>query len=124
VMQGAGHGLKIMLMTGYLKRPAEDRLAFRELGLAIGLRAVPIIARAFENERTAFGNRPSLLRLIDLLLPYERLNDDIIGLWLPCAEDPDESWRAHQDINETMLATAIAPSTFLSVGERISMQVS
>jgi hypothetical protein len=106
-----------MLKTGYLKRPAEYRLAFRELGLAIGLRAVPIITRAFQNERKALGSRPSLLRLIEILLPYERLSDDIIGFWLPYAEDPDESWRAHQDINEVMLATAIGPSTFLSVGK-------
>jgi hypothetical protein len=124
VMQGSGDGLMIMLKTGYMKRPAEHRLAFRELGLAMGLRAVPIIARAFRNESKAFGSRPSLLRLIDLLLPYERLSDEIIDLWLSQADDPDESWRAHQDINEVMLATAIAPSTFLSVGERISMQVS
>jgi hypothetical protein len=117
MMQGAGDGLKIMLKTGYLKRPAEYRLAFRELGLAIGLRAVPIITRAFQNERKALGSRPSLLRLIEILLPYERLSDDIIGFWLPYAEDPDESWRAHQDINEVMLATAIGPSTFLSVGK-------
>jgi hypothetical protein len=120
VMQGSEYGLMIMLQTGYLKQPAEHRLAFRELGLAIGLRAVPIIARTFQNERKAFGSRPSLLRSIDLLLPYERLSDEIIDLWLPYAELPDESWRAHQDINEVMLATAMAPSTFLSVGERIS----
>ena len=122
VMQGSGDGLMIMLKTGYLKRPARHRLAFRELGLAIGLRAVPIIAN--ENERNAFGNRPSAVQLIDLLLPYEGLSDEIIDFWLPYAEDPDESWKAHQDINEVMLATAIAPSTFLSVGERIPMQVS
>ena len=122
VMQGSGDGLMIMLKTGYLKRPARHRLAFRELGLAIGLRAVPIIANEFQNERNAFGSRPSALRLIDLLLPYERLSDEIIDFWLPYAENPDESWKTHQDINEAMLATAIAPSTFLSVGERIPMQ--
>ena len=124
VMQGSGDGLMIMLKTGYLKRPARHRLAFRELGLAIGLRAVPIIANKFQNERNAFGSRPSTLRLIDLLLPYERLSNELIDFWLPYAEDPDESWKAHQDINEVMLATAIAPSTFLSVRERIPMQVS
>jgi hypothetical protein len=123
VIQGSSNGLMILLKTGYLKRPAEHRLAFRELGLAIGLRAVPIIARALQ-ESEAFEGRPSLLRLIDLFLPYGRLSDEIIDLWRRYAEDPDESWRAHQDINEVMLATAIAPSAFLSVGERISMQVS
>jgi hypothetical protein len=124
VMQGSADGLMFLLKTGCLKRPAEHRLAFRELGLAIGLRAVPIIARTFQNERTAFGSRPSLLRSVDLLLPCARLSDEIIDFWFPYAEDPDESWRAHQDINEIMLATAIAPSTFLSVGEQISTQVS
>ena len=124
VVQGSGDGLMIMIQTGCLKRPAQHRLAFRDLGLAIGLRAVPIIANEFQNERNVFGSRPSALRLIDLLLPYERLSDEIIDFWLPYAEDPDEGWKAHQDINEVMLATAIAPSTFLSVGERIPMQVS
>jgi hypothetical protein len=100
-------------------------LAFRELGLAIGLRGPQIICEAFQNERSAFESRSSLLRLIDMLLPYERLSDEIIDFWLPYEEeDPDESWRAHQDINEVMLATAIAPSTFLSVGERVPMQMS
>jgi hypothetical protein len=124
VMQGSGDGLLMILKTGYLKQPAEHRLAFRELGLAIGLRAVPIIARAFQNKGNVFGSRPSLLRLGDLLLPYERLGDDIIDFWLAYVEDPDESWKSHQNINDVMLATAIAPSTFLSVGERIPMQVS
>jgi hypothetical protein len=124
VMQGSGDGLMIMLKTGYLKRPAEHRLAFRELGLAIGLRAIPLIARLFRNNRKAFASRPFLLQLIDVLLPYERLSDEIIDFWLPYAEDADESWRAHQDINEVMLATAIAPGTFLSVGERAPMQLS
>ena len=97
VMQGSGDGLMIMLKTGYLKRPAQHRLAFRELGLAIGLRAVPIIANEFQSESKAFGSRPSARRLIDLLLPYERLSDEIIDFWLPYAENPDESWKAHQE---------------------------
>ena len=92
--------------------------------MAIGLRAVPIIARGHRNQRKAFGSRPASIQLIELLLAYERLSDEIIDLWLPYAENPDESWKTHQDINEVMLATAIAPSTFLSVGERIPMQVS
>ena len=99
VIQGSGDGLMIMLKTGYLKRPARHRLAFRDSGLAIGLRAVPIIANKFQNERNQFGSRPSALRLIDLLLPYERLSDEIIDFWLPYAENPDrelESPSRHQ----------------------------
>ena len=123
VIQGSSNGLMILVKTGYLKRPTRHRLAFRELGLAIGLRAVPNIVRALQ-ESEAFETRPSLLRLTDPLPSYEHLSDQIIDLWLPYAEDPDESWRAHQDINEVMLATAMAPRTFLSVAEQISTQVS
>src|SRR5215813_11071064 len=34
-----------------------------------GLRAVPIIANEFQNDKNAFGSRPCALQLIDLLLP-------------------------------------------------------
>ena len=85
--------------------------------MAIGLRALPVIADAVEkNSKTS---RSALPQTIDLLLPYESLSDQIVGLWLPHAEHQDESWKAHQDINDVMLATAIIPNTFLSVGERL-----
>ena len=86
--------------------------------MAIGLRALPIIADAVDKNRSMFESRPALHQTIDLLLPYEPLSDEIIGLWLRYAERQHESWKAHQDINEVMLATAIIPDTFLSVGER------
>jgi hypothetical protein len=41
--------------------------------------------------------------------------------WLPLAHSPDELWQAHRDINDVMLATALAPETFLSIDERISL---
>ena len=112
----------LLLRRGYLNRPIQHRLAFRELGLAIGLRALPIIANAVGKNRSTFEGRPELHQTIDLLLPYEALSDEIIGLWLRHAELQHESWKAHQDINEVMLATAIVPDTFLSVGERYMRQ--
>jgi hypothetical protein len=54
VMQGSGDGLMTMLKTRYLQQPTRHRLAFRELGLAIGLRAVPIIANALQDESNVF----------------------------------------------------------------------
>lgn len=121
VIKGCRNGLMLLLDRGYLNRPAPHRLAFRELGLAIGLRALPTIANSVQKNRSAFGSRPALPQTIDLLLPYESLGDEIVGLWLPHAEHQDESWKAHQDINDVMLATAIIPDTFLSVGERIQI---
>ena len=118
VIQGCRDSLMLLFQAGYLNQPASHRLAFRELGLAIGLRALPIIADAMDKNRNIFEDRPSLRQTIDLLLPYQSLSDEIIGLWLPYAESRPERWRGHQDINEVMLATAIIPDTFLSVGER------
>jgi len=118
VIQGCRDSLMLLFQAGYLNQPASHRLAFRELGLAIGLRALPIIADAMDKNRNIFEDRPSLRQTIDLLLPYQSLSDEIIGLWLPYAESRPERWRGYQDINEVMLATAIIPDTFLSVGER------
>src|SRR5262245_17996763 len=108
----------LLLQRGYLSQPTPHRLAFRELGLAIGLRALPIIADVVDKNRNMFESRPALRLTLNLLLSYVSLSDEIIGLWLPNAESRPESWRGHQDINEVMLATAIIPDTFLSVGER------
>jgi hypothetical protein len=112
----------LVLDKGYLKWPVAHRLAFRELGLAIGLRALPVIADAVEKDRSTFESRPALPRTIDLLLPYESLSDEIVGLWLPHAQHQNESWKAHEDINDVMLATAVIPDTFLSVGERLQIR--
>jgi hypothetical protein len=118
VVRGCSSSLSLLLRRGYLNLPIEHRLAFRELGLAIGLRALPIISDAVAKNRSTFESGPALHQIIDLLLPYESLSDEIIGLWLRQAELQHESWKAHQDINEVMLATAIIPATFLSVGVR------
>jgi hypothetical protein len=121
IIRGCRNGLMLLLERGSLNWPIPHRLAFRELGLAMGLRALPVIADAVEKHKSTSESRPALPRTIDLLLPYESLSDDIVGLWLSHAEHQYESWKAHQDINDVMLATAIIPDTFLSVGERLQI---
>ena len=69
VIQGCCNSLMLLLRRGYLNRSTQHRLAFRELGLAIGLRALPIIADAVDKNRSAFESRPALHETIDLLLP-------------------------------------------------------
>ena len=115
VVQACRNGLTTLLASGYLDRPTARRLAFRELGLTIGLRALPIIAGAIERDGSRFGSTHFLRRIIDLLLPYESLGEDIISVWLPHAQHQDEDWQAHQDINDVMLATALIPNMVLSV---------
>jgi hypothetical protein len=120
VLQACHNGLTDFIASRYLNRPISHRLAFRELGLAIGLKALPIIADAIKKDSGLFGSWTALRRTIELLLPYERLSEDIVSVWLPNAQPQNEIWQAHQDINDVMLATAIMPDTFLSVGEWVS----
>jgi len=114
-MQACRNGLAALLASRYLDRPTAHRLGFRELGLAIGLRALPIVAETIKRDSSGFTSRP-LRGIIELLLPHESLSGDIIRVWLPHAQHPDEGWQAHQDINEVMLATALIPNMVLSVG--------
>jgi hypothetical protein len=65
-------------------------------------------------------NNGPLQRIVDQLSRYESLSGEIERVWLPHAQNQDQIWQSHQDINEVMLATALIPETFLSVGERIS----
>src|SRR6516225_2743670 len=97
--------LRAFLASRSLRRSSSQRLAFRELGLAIGLMAAPTII----DEARATKDR------------YRFLADQLVNTWLPLAHSPDELWQAHRDINDVMLATALAPQTFLSIDERISL---
>jgi len=92
-------------------------LAFRELGLAIGLRALPMIADGISKDRRRFGRECALPRSVDLLLPHESLSESIVSFWMPHAQHPDANWLAHRNINDVMLATTLIPDTFLSVGQ-------
>jgi hypothetical protein len=110
------NGLTTFLAGRQLSRPASHRLAFRELGLAIGLKALPMIADGITKDKSRFGSRPALGRSVDFLMPYETLSEKIIDFWMPHAQHRDPNWLAHQNINDVMLATALIPDTFLSIG--------
>jgi hypothetical protein len=117
LLEACLNGLTSLLAGRFFDRSMSHRLAFRELGLAIGLQALPLIADAIEKRKVKSRNR---MALVDRLLAYESLSEDIISVWLPRAHSQDETWQAHQDINDVMVATALVPDTFLSVGQRVS----
>jgi hypothetical protein len=98
-------------------------LAFRELGLAIGLKALPIISDAMKKNKGPFESRTAVQRIVDQLSRYESLSEEIVSVWLPYAQSQDQIWKSHQDINDVMLATALIPDMFLSVRERVSSDV-
>jgi len=108
-------GLQYYARSGELQQPAEYRLAFRELGLAIGLQAVERLQKAMRKESLPDTTSPQLDRLLDALGQYLPLRDEIETFWRAPEHQRATTWLEHQDINEVMLATSLAPDGFLEL---------
>ena len=98
-------GLSYYTRSGELQQPAQYRLAFRELGLAIGLQAI-------ERLNQQHANSPELQHKLRALMRYTDLRKHIENFWLDPANQTD-TWNEHRDINEVMLATSLSPDGFL-----------
>jgi hypothetical protein len=95
--------LPLYSREGDLEQPASRRLAFRELGLAIGLSAIDLIRKEVEEVRAR----------IQGLAPYADLGSAIVAFWLDPEHQRARTWSEHRDINEVMLATSLIPDGFL-----------
>jgi hypothetical protein len=116
VLDQARPGLAYQLTTrDGLSMPADDRLAFRELGLSIGLRGVKRMHTLTESSPRGFDSRLSLRARIEGLRPYLPLIDAIEGFWLEPENRNGRTWKKHEDINAVMLATSLAPDGYLAL---------
>jgi hypothetical protein len=95
--------------------PADSRLAFRELGLSIGLGALARLPGLVERDEHPFVQEPGLSTQIDALNHYRPLKEVIEKFWLQKGNQEAESWIAHQDINMVMLATSLSPDGYLGI---------
>ncbi|MBW2377011.1 MAG: hypothetical protein JRF55_13670 [Deltaproteobacteria bacterium] len=93
--------------------PASRRLAFRELGLAIGLSAVELIEKETRTEHRHFSPSAEVHEQIRALAPYVALGSEIESFWLDPEHRENDMWAEHRDINEVMLATSLVPAGFL-----------
>jgi hypothetical protein len=106
-------GLQYYTASGELQLPAEHRLAFRELGLAIGLQAVRRMGEAANHDLTQSPMTDGMrLRLRDLM-QYVPVGERIESFWRDPEHRQSLTWTEHRDINEVMLATSLAPEGFL-----------
>jgi hypothetical protein len=108
-------GLKFYVRENPLKLPVNYRLAFRELGLSIGLRAAEKIQELIEQESLPFREKDPLPSLLEILRRYAGLRKTIESFWLELINRESDSWMAHRDINRVMLATSLAPDGFLNL---------
>ena len=107
LLVSAALGLRHYVRQPDLRAPAAHRLGFRELGLAIGLAAV-------EPLRADAGPSADARAALDELARYASVRGVIESFWLDDAHRRQETWTTHEDINEVMLATALAPDGFLA----------
>lgn len=108
-------GLESFARKNPLELPADYRLAFRELGLSIGLRAVEKLQELIKQNPDVFDKTHRLPSRIESLMRYVQLIEKIEGFWLERTNTESKSWAAHRDINMVMLATSLAADGYLTL---------
>jgi hypothetical protein len=96
LLKASTNGLKNYSKRQQLEYPAEYRLAFRELGLSMGLHAV---------ERMKHPSAKALKPFLPLVTQIE-------DFWLDPKHQGSKTWKDHFDINEVMLATSLDPESW------------
>jgi hypothetical protein len=114
VLDDALTGLGFFVSTSQLKLPAEARLAFRELGLSIGLQSIERMQELLELNAGVFRKRPRVRSGIQSLMQYAGLSEQINTFWLDSRNRECGSWTDHRGINMVMLATSLSPDGYLS----------
>lgn len=107
-------GLEAFQAHGGLGRRADFRLAFRDLGLSIGLNAVKRIEKVVQNGGAGRIDRQAR-RQVERLAGHVPLAAAIEEFWLEPFHRETRVWCEHEDINGVMLATSLAPDSFLQI---------
>jgi hypothetical protein len=107
LLEAALVGLRHYLKQPDLRGSAPRRLAFRELGLAIGLATL-----GRDDWRQATGG---VRAKVDQLSRHVLLRSEIETFWLQPEHRRVDSWLEHANINDVMLATSLQPEGFLTI---------
>jgi len=113
LLRDAEVGIEAFFRHSPLNAAADYRLAFRELGLSIGLHAIVKIQRTIEQHPENFSNQHELDVKLSGLARFLPLLESIESFWLEPGNQQSHSWTGHRDINTVMLATSLAPDGFL-----------
>lgn len=107
-------GMKAFVETDIMDLPAEYRLAFRELGLCVGLKAIIKMQELFKERADIFRTK-QLEKEIITLSAHAPLSGTIENFWLESENQQAASWKEHIDINMVTLATSLAPEGYLAI---------
>ena len=115
VVDSALLGIKAFANGETLEYPGKFRLAFRELGLSIGLSAVENLLKWIEENPSLFCKMSYLHRRVEDLMGYVPLGEKIEQFWMDGKNREASTWTLHREINMVMLATSLAPGRFLTI---------
>ena len=112
LLEASHTGLRHFLSGDILQESAAQRLAFRELGLSIGIHAIPLVLSRLDQS----GDVQLSSRTKPLIVDLERvvqLADAIEDFWLQPSHRRSRSWQHHENINMVMLASSLIPDGVL-----------
>jgi hypothetical protein len=115
LLESSGRGLVFFTQSDSLKFPPEYRLAFRELGLAIGIHGVEIMQDIARRKSSLLSDAQRTDDLLTSLLVYAPLAETLENFWLNPEHQEATTWREHLNINSVMLATSLIPEGFLLI---------
>jgi len=115
LLDAAITGLSYYARSGEMQQPPQYRLAFRELGLSIGLHAVERMHHTLDKAAQNDAGSQRLQAQLGTLMQYMDLRKHIESFWLSPEHQQSDSWTEHRDINEVMLATSLAPDGYLQL---------
>jgi hypothetical protein len=108
-------GLQVYTSSREMELPPGQRLAFRELGLAIGLQAVERMWQRLDHRPASVSSRSRMRTLLQGLTQFVPLSENLVRFWRDPAHQDTAAWIEHRDINEVMLATGLAPDGCLTL---------
>ena len=112
----AKRGLDAFVLEDVLHYPAEYRLAFRELGLSIGLQTIKKMMLMIKEHPGDFPQQQSLILQLTEFSSHLPLQEKIENFWQTAANQKSKTWIEHIDINSVMLATSLGPDGYLLLG--------
>ena len=93
-------------------------LAFRELGLSIGLKGAAMLAGLIRENPGNFAAAGVVEQKVDRLAGYLPLAGTIERFWMDERNQEPPAWTEHREINLVMLATSLLPDEFLRISGR------
>lgn len=108
-------GLQAVASMNIPALPAGYRLAFRELGLSIGMHGAERLLQLLADKSSRFAGAEQLSELVARVLGYAPLARALEDFWLVERNREAATWSDHGDINMVMLATSLVPDGFLGI---------